>query len=468
MTKRMSFESTAKLGYAVLMLVLAAAMAYSIHRLSSGADDQITEIRAEENELTLAERLRWSSELLVSTGRGYLISGEPSLDAAVQAAKARFAENIQLLRRESLTETGHHLVLEVKHAADQFMTVQEELMSARRAGNEPSSLVRRFDTELVPLSHELDQALARLVDYKAARLAGHYDEARAERGRLEVGLYALLGVVVIAGVVIAWAFAGRLGRAYHREERALVAARSAIAARDEIMSIVAHDLRNPLGAITMRAAMLRKEAESDKVRQQADSIENVAMRMEYLIRTMLDVAAMEAGRFSLVRGPCAVEDVVREVLALFGPLATTKHVRLDARMTTPALRIHADRERVIQVLSNLLGNALRFTPRGGHVTITAERQGEQVRFAVLDTGPGMSAEQLAHVFERFWKADTPGVKSTGLGLFIAKGIVEAHGGHIWAESERGHGARFFFTFPSAEAPTVPVAKAIDTSDRRGA
>ncbi len=467
MTKRMSFESTAKLGYAVLMLVLVAAMTYSIHRLSSGADRQISEIRAEENELTLAERLRWSSELLVSTGRGYLISGEPSLDDAVRTAKARFDENIEQLRRESLTETGHHLVLEVKRRAERFMAVQDELLSARRPGTDPSSLVRRFDTELVPLSRELDQALARLVDYKAARLASYYEDARAERGRLEVGLYALLGLVVIAGVLIAWAFAGRLSRAYHREERALVATQSAVAARDEIMSIVAHDLRNPLGAITMRAAMLRKEAESDRARQQADSIENVAMRMEYLIRTMLDVAAMEEGRFSLVRGPCAVDDVVREALALFEPLAATKRVHLDARLATPDLRIHADRERVLQVLSNLLGNALRFTPRGGHVIVTAEQHGDQVRMAVLDTGPGMSAEQLAHVFERFWKADTPGVKSTGLGLFIAKGIVEAHGGRIWAESERGHGARFFFTFPVAEVATVPMARAIDTSDRRG-
>jgi signal transduction histidine kinase len=149
-------------------------------------------------------------------------------------------------------------------------------------------------------------------------------------------------------------------------------------------------------------------------------------------------------------------------------LAVAKQVQLETNVRDSGLVIHADRERILQVLSNLIGNALKFSPRGGHVTIAAKRHDDEVQFAVLDTGPGISGEHLSHVFERFWKHETPGIKSTGLGLFIAKAIVEAHGGRIWAESELGHGARFYFTILLEVGAGVPVAKAVPQEAKRGA
>ena len=110
------------------------------------------------------------------------------------------------------------------------------------------------------------------------------------------------------------------------------------------------------------------------------------------------------------------------------------------------------------MLSNLVGNALKFTPSGGRVTIAAEPHGTMVRFAVLDTGPGIASEHVPRIFDRFWKNETLGTRGTGLGLFIAKGIVEAHGGRIWVESRIGQGATFYFTLPIAE----PAASQIPT------
>jgi signal transduction histidine kinase len=460
----MTFETKAKLGYALLLLVLAVAMAYSIHRLSAVVDEQVESVRTEEQELTFAERLRWSSELVVSTGRGYLISGDPALFTEVQSARARLDENLRSLRQQPLSPTGQHLVLEVQRAAEEFERVQQQLIMARRDATDASTLVRRFDTELLPRSITLDHALTRLVDFKEAQLEDLYEQARTERVRLATGLYSLLGMVVVAGIIIAWGFARLLGRSYRQEAEALRATRHAVATRDEIMGIVAHDLRNPLGSITMRATMLRNAAESEDTRRQAASIENVAMRMEYLIKTMLDVSTMEAGRFSLMRVPCEVGDVLREATDLFEPLAEAKQVHLERNVNEEKLAIHVDRERILQVLSNLIGNALKFTPRGGHVTVSGERIGDEVRFAVLDTGTGIPADHLAHVFDRFWKHETPGIKGTGLGLFIAKGIIDAHGGRIWAESELGHGARFYFTLPLDLATGVPMAKIASRPD----
>jgi signal transduction histidine kinase len=114
---------------------------------------------------------------------------------------------------------------------------------------------------------------------------------------------------------------------------------------------------------------------------------------------------------------------------------------------------------VLQVLSNLVGNALKFAPHGGRVTVTAERDGAMLRFAVRDTGPGIPPENLSRVFDRFWMKGAPGKQGTGLGLFIAKGIVEAHGGRIWVESEPGRGTRFDFTLPLAPEARLPTARA---------
>lgn len=463
----MKFETKIKAGYAALVVLLAVAMAYTIHRLSSVADEQVESLRAEEQEVTLAERLRWSSELVVSSGRAYLLSGEPALFREVQNARSRFDHNVQLLREQSLTSAGRNLFRDIHAAAESFLQIQEQLIAARRDAADPELLVHRFDTELFPRSITLDRALTRLVDYKEARLAEHYAAANADRARLAGSLYALLGIVVLAGLGIAWTLARLLGLAYRRERESAQVARNALAARDELMGIVAHDLRNPLGAITMRATMLHNEAESEATREQAAAIENVAMRMGYLIKTMLDVVTMEAGRFSLMRAPCDVDELVREAMELFEPLAATKQVQLEAIITDAGLVTYADRERVLQVLSNLIGNALKFTPQGGQVTVTVERRGDEARFAVLDTGPGIARDHLPHIFDRFWKHDTPGIKGTGLGLFIAKGIVDAHGGRMWAESELGHGARFYFTLGLEPALGVPRAKTMARPIKRG-
>jgi signal transduction histidine kinase len=216
------------------------------------------------------------------------------------------------------------------------------------------------------------------------------------------------------------------------------------------MGIVAHDLRNPLGAITLKAALMREGTDSSSIRQQAQSIEHSALRMAHLIETMLDLATIEAGTFTVVPVRCTIEDLLAETADMFAAAATSRHVRLESRVMTPGLAVVADRERVLQVFSNLVGNALKFTPSGGRVTIAAEPQGRMVRCAVQDTGPGIAPEHVPRIFDRFWRKETSGARGTGLGLFIAKGIVEAHGGRIWVESRLGQGATFYFTLPIAE------------------
>lgn len=465
MHSAMTFEAKTRLGYVFVAVLIAAGMGYAIQRMSTVADEQIAQLRSEENAVTLAERLRWSSELLVSSGRAYLISIDPGLFAEVRMAKSQFEDTLDLLRNHIATPTGDELLTDVQRAAANFTRMQEQLLDARRRGEDSAKLVTRFDTELVGKGRALDAALNRLIDHRVTALERLYDHAGTQRTRLVAWMYGLLVGLVLAGLAFATYFARLLGRSFRAERKATEAAQRAVATRDEVMAIVAHDLRNPLGAITMTATLLEEEADPSRSRERAATIANVAMRMEYLIKTMLDLATMEAGRFALMQTTTPVDELLAETAQLFRPLAKAKKVTLDSH-APPGLMVHADRERVLQVLSNLIGNALRFTPPGGHVKLTVKEQRDEARFAVADTGPGISGDKLPHVFERFWSDLTPGVKSTGLGLFIAKEIVSAHGGRIWVESSPGHGACFMFTLPLELRPQVPIARTVPQPGER--
>jgi signal transduction histidine kinase len=451
-----SLEVTVVAGFSLLALFMALGMAFSINRFQSEANGQIQGIHDEESEIRQIERLRWFAEVLVSSGRGYLLAGEPSLLAQVRVSQAEFHRALEVLRSEDLTPAGRALSQEAEQAASRFLKAQAVLLDARQLSSDPRALVDRFESELLPPNRELDASLMRLLKHKERMVRDHYDQARQARASLAQHLYGLLAILMLAALGVAWRFSKRLGLAFRREQEALASARKALAARDELMGIVAHDLRNPLGAITMKTALLRRSAESDRTRRHAESIENVAMRMKFLIETMLDVTTLEAGRFTVNVARYSIADLLRDTADMFGALAAGKQLRFEQRVESPGLALLVDRERVLQVFSNLIGNAFKFTPPGGHVRLCVERQGAMVRFGVLDTGPGIAPANLPRVFERFW-TQTPGKKGTGLGLFIAKGIVDAHGGRIWVESGPGQGTSFFFTLPIAETATEPVA-----------
>ncbi len=227
-------------------------------------------------------------------------------------------------------------------------------------------------------------------------------------------------------------------------------AKQAVLARDDVLAAVSHELGNPLQAIIMAEKMMVASVQDDTARYYGDAIRRSAERMERLIHDLLEVHRVQARQLALERRPCAVEPLVREACEGLMPLADAKPLALEIEFPEGLPRILADAGRVVQVVSNVVGNAVKFTPAGGHIRVRATGLGDEVLIEVADTGPGVPADQLPHVFDRFWQARRTGRVGIGLGLAIAKGIVEAHGGHIGVESTEGKGSRFFFTFPRAD------------------
>ena len=236
-------------------------------------------------------------------------------------------------------------------------------------------------------------------------------------------------------------------------------AQEATRARDDVLAVVAHDLRNPLNTVSMAVSLMLESTPPERVqeRRQVEIVRRAADRMNAMIQDLLDVKRMESGRLTIDAKPELPSGLINDTIDMLRPLAAGSTIRLETSIEDNLPAVVADSARIQQVLSNLVGNAVKFTPRSGRITVCAECVGNEVRFGVIDTGPGIPAEQLPHIFGRFWQAKTSDRRGIGLGLAIAKGIVEAHNGRIWVESHVGLGSTFYFTLPSATQATEATA-----------
>lgn len=234
-------------------------------------------------------------------------------------------------------------------------------------------------------------------------------------------------------------------------------ARALTRSREELLAIVAHDLRNPLTTVTTSAGLIRRNLPAlgaQKLTPKLDSIERAAQRMNHLIQDLLDLARFQAGTLVLRQKPHPASELLQEVHDSHVVQAAEKSVRLRMDLHEPVAQVLCDRERVLQVFSNLVGNAIKFTPEGGEITLVSSPRDHGVLFGVKDTGPGIPSEHLPRLFERFFQVNPADRNGLGLGLSIAKALVDAHGGVLSVESTVGQGTSFSFTLPS-EPPEPP-------------
>jgi PAS domain S-box-containing protein len=227
--------------------------------------------------------------------------------------------------------------------------------------------------------------------------------------------------------------------------------RASLRARDEMVGVVSHDLRNPVAAVKM----LAKSLLADGATGDADSREKIALvcqaaeQMDTLIRDLLDVNRLDAGQLAIAAQPIDPAGLLLDSLQTLRPLVHARDIDLDLQIETGLPKVMADPERIQQTLSNLVGNAIKFSPNGSKIAVVARRNAGGVVISVVDAGKGIAAEQLPRVFDRYWQSSRTDRQGAGLGLAIAKGIVETHGGRIWIESRPGEGTTASFTLREA-------------------
>ena len=246
----------------------------------------------------------------------------------------------------------------------------------------------------------------------------------------------------------------QLAEQYQQLQESEARLREAVQAREDVLAVVSHDIRNFLQAIKSGVQLLNKP--QDKLGAEAKAaiqsrISSTVDLMGRVIADLLDTTSIRTGRIEVKMRPEAAGTLVNEAVAVHEPLAQQKGVRLQAHCEVPGEIVLCDRERILQVFSNLIGNAVKFCRLGDGIEVSMRQQGNQVQASVSDSGPGIAPEDLPLVFDAYWSGAHNRRNGTGLGLYITQKIVEAHGGRIWIESELGRGTTVHFLLPTQAA-----------------
>jgi len=251
--------------------------------------------------------------------------------------------------------------------------------------------------------------------------------------------YAAIGALIAAVVA-------SLREAHRRLHRQLEEVERARRTRETTLAIVSHDLRSPLSAVLLGIAYVRRAAAEGRnletLAGALDAVHRSAESMKRLVDDLLDAARVESGRFSIEAARQRLLPILEDAVEAGRPAAEAKRMRIELQVPEGEHVVHCDRQRLTQVLSNLIGNAVKFSPEGARLELRLREEGEWLRIEVEDWGPGIAREHLPHVFTRYWQATGTAHLGTGLGLYIAKAIVESHGGRIGVDSEPGRGSTF--------------------------
>lgn len=367
---------------------------------------------------------------VVEAARGILVS--------VEGSELRFvgARGLTPLLESRLAKITYDMDIPVVHALKKGEMVSIE--SGKEFREKVGSLFQGFD-ELADMQTYLATPLVHGAETVGA-LALHFKEAAAV-GASDRAFTLLLAQAAATALHRARTYDSELDK---RRRAELLAQ-----AREDVLGVVAHDLRNPLNLIQMTAELMIDEVLPLERRKELLAIGmRAAKQMSRLIEDLLDTVRLQAGRLSLDVETVSVAAIIGQAEETFRPLAEKHHIRFEATADNSAT-VRADPTRVSQVVGNLLGNAIKFTPENGSVSLRARRDERQVEFQVIDDGPGIPAASVPHLFDSFWQARLSDRRGVGLGLTIAKGIVEAHGGRMWVESSVGQGSTFHFTLPAA-------------------
>jgi len=457
MLSKWSLERKIELGFVLIFLCgLCTAWAGSsaMQKIISDLKDKI-DVRAQS--LVEVERMRYFAEAKIANGRAYLLMSDPTFLGEQEKARSNFYERIEWLRGKLPAGAEQELLKSIGCQEQSHQKVFEKSLGLLERHLDAWSVGRYFHTHGSPFRTALNNAMNDLVRRESLELTKERGESALQQTRIARLLVALTSISILFVLIMMGVILNMLrvrAREQSERDRLLEETEKAVQARDDVLAVVSHDLKNPLTSIELNADLMLMSGSqvldpSVLLKKGAFNIKRSALTMKELIQGILDHAKISAGKMELDLEEEEIMSALSDAHSILEPLATQKSIRFDLVPPEFPIRLAFDRQRLIRIISNLVGNAIKFTPEKGVVQIRAREDSNWVVISVSDTGPGISDVELPHLFDRFWQARETARFGTGLGLAIAKGLVEAHGGRIWVESRLGNGSTFFFSLPLA-------------------
>jgi signal transduction histidine kinase len=392
------------------------------------------------------EKIRNVALSKIADSRSFFLLGSKVLFDEQKKEQQNYRDLLAKFQRDFSLPQVPEIVQKLEVLADQEQEVFDQAMKFREQQTESKIVGQFYQSKIVPIRQQINDNLSSIVRIHSSEL----DNARERAKEAAAGAEAQIprGMTFFSGLIVLL-FAGMVflvvrmikqrTRQYAERDRLYEEAKKAYQGRDEVMVAVANDLKDPLESIANAVEGLPGE--------NVEIIKSSLTVAENRIKDILDQAKADTGIMSLRLDQIGINDILSDARFMLQPLAKQKDIRLQIDLANPPILAFFDRERVLRVISNLVGNAIKFSPKHGKVAIRVRSDQQFVHVSVNDSGPGIPEKQIPHLFDRFWQASKTADQGAGVGLAVAKSIVVAHGGTIGVDCLPGNGSTFTFTLP---------------------
>ena len=397
--------------------------------------------------VSLSNHLNYLTNEADAAWKEYLLTNDLNKKSEYLTLINLFNQTLNDLSTPSNTPLEKKSLIEsIRRISDQ--KIEFYARTFNKSSSSQEELSRLLRTRFAELDNDLTKEINELASFETA----HFIEARENlidsRDQVikHVALSSLIPILMVVILILLIRSLLKKGEIAHNETL------RAVKSRDDVLAVVSHDLKNPLSIIILSYELLKKKIDKENIiderlNKSVESIGRAAQVMKDLIQNLLDQVKLEAGVLKLDLQKENLSEVIKNSELLLAPIATERSIEIINKLPHDPLNIYCDKKRLMQVLSNLLGNAIKFLSPGDKISVTAERNKKELIISVADTGPGIPAEELPHLFDRYWQAQKTSKLGTGLGLSIVKGLVEAHGGKVWVTSQLKVGSTFSFSLP---------------------
>lgn len=419
---------------------------YIYYYFKTSTQSSIRNLDQHFNSILASKRLRGLNYNTDSNWKSYLLTGSPEKLQEFHESNQFISETIEELKVSPLYDNK----LQMLENIEQLVAQKEEVMEQAIQTPPPTktAFAQLLRSKIRPTNKQLQTIISNLIDTATVRYQAARSEIDSTRHKLLQHIFLSTILPLLIGIIILFLVRSLLSQSKKNHESVIKAVKS----RDDVLAVVSHDLKNPLSSIMLSIELLNRKIEKENINDKRlvktiSSIDRAARLMNDLIHNLLDQSKLEAGKLTLDLKEEDLSEIIQEVELILNPIAKEKSIIIQNKLPPGPMRVLCDKKRLMQVFSNLIGNAIKFLGSGDKIIVEAHQTDKDLVFSIKDTGPGISPEALPHLFERYWQVKETAKMGTGLGLAIVKGFVEAHGGKISVTSQLQVGSTFTFTLP---------------------